>query len=84
MVVYVFGDRITDMLSGYRVLSRHSVKSFPALSASSETDFTIHALELNLSVSEVRTAYRNCPAGSASKLSTFANGFRLLRTSLLW
>ncbi|MCO6418904.1 glycosyltransferase [Siccirubricoccus sp. KC 17139] len=85
MVRRVFGDRISDMLSGYRVFSRRFVKSFPALASGfeTETEFTVHALELKLPVGEVRTAYKERPAGSASKLSTYKDGFRILRTILI-
>ncbi|WP_240757010.1 glycosyltransferase family 2 protein [Roseicella aquatilis] len=81
MVRSIFGNRITDMLSGYRVFSRRFVKSFPALAAGfeTETEFTVHALELMLPVGEVRTAYKERPAGSASKLRTFSDGWRILR-----
>jgi glycosyltransferase involved in cell wall biosynthesis len=84
MVRTVFGDRITDMLSGYRVFSRRFVKTFPALAAGfeTETEFTVHALELRMPVGEVRTAYRERPPGSTSKLRTFHDGFRILRTIL--
>ena len=59
MVRTIFGNRITDMLSGYRVFSRRFVKSFPALAAGfeTETEFTVHALELMLPVGEVESAY---------------------------
>lgn len=82
MVRWVFGDRITDMLSGYRVFSRRFVKSFPALAEGfeTETEFTVHALELMLPVGEVRTPYKERPEGSASKLRTYSDGFRILRT----
>lgn len=85
MVRWVFGNRITDMLSGYRVFSRRFVKSFPALAAGfeTETEFTVHALELRLPVGEVHTAYKERPVGSASKLNTWRDGFRILRTILL-
>ncbi|MBR0652630.1 glycosyltransferase [Roseomonas terrae] len=78
----VFGKRITDMLSGFRVFSRRFVKSFPALATGfeTETEFTVHALELRLPVGEVVTAYRERPAGSASKLNTWRDGFRILCT----
>ena len=74
MVRTIFGNRITDMLSGYRVFSRRFVKSFPALAAGfeTETEFTVHALELMLPVGEVETAYKDRPAGSTSKLRTFS------------
>ncbi len=78
----IFGNRITDMLSGYRVFSRRFVKSFPALSSGfeTETEFTVHALELSMPIGEVPTPYRDRPAGSASKLSTLRDGFRILGT----
>ena len=85
MVQFIFGKRITDLLSGYRVLSRRFVKSFPALSSGFEieTELTVHALELRMPLAEVPATYRNRPAGSASKLRTFRDGFRILRTIAL-
>ena len=82
LVGRIFGNRITDMLSGYRVFSRRFVKSFPALASGFEieTEFTVHALELSMAVGEIRTAYRDRPAGSASKLRTYSDGIRILRT----
>jgi glycosyltransferase involved in cell wall biosynthesis len=81
LVRMVFGDRISDMLSGYRVFSRRFVKSFPALASGfeTETEFTVHALELKLPVGEVVTLYKERPVGSASKLRTYHDGFRILR-----
>ena len=72
MVRWVFGDGISDMLSGYRVLSRRFVKSFPALSAGfeTETELTIHALALHLPLIEISAEYRSRGPGSASKLNT--------------
>ncbi len=85
MVRWVFGDRIGDMLSGYRVFSRRFVKSFPAIASGfeTETEFTVHALELRLPVAEVRTRYKERPDGSVSKLSTWRDGMRILRTIVL-
>lgn len=85
IVARIFGNRVSDMLSGYRVFSRRFVKSFPALAAGfeTETEFTVHALELKMPVGEVRTAYKDRPAGSTSKLRTYADGFRILRTILI-
>ena len=82
LVRAVFGDRVSDMLSGYRVFSRRFVKSFPALAGGfeTETEFTIHALDLHMPVGEVATAYKDRPAGSASKLRTYSDGLRILRT----
>ena len=81
-VAHVFGESFTDMLSGYRVFTRRFVKSFPVLSGGFEieTELTIHALELELPVGEVRTPYYSRPKGSASKLSTWTDGYRILRT----
>ena len=81
MVRHVFGNGISDMLSGYRVFSRRFVKSFPALTEGfeTETEFTVHALALNMPVAEVYTHYRSRGAGSQSKLNTFGDGFRILR-----
>ena len=70
------------MLSGYRVFSRRFVKSFPVLSGGFEieTELTIHALELGLPVAEIDTPYYARPKGSASKLNTWSDGFRILFT----
>jgi glycosyltransferase involved in cell wall biosynthesis len=83
-VANVFGHSFNDMLSGYRVFSRRFVKSFPVLSGGFEieTELTVHALELELPVGEVETPYFARPAGSASKLSTYRDGWRILRTVL--
>ena len=85
VVRLIFGNRISDMLSGYRVFSRRFAKSFPALAAGfeTETEFTVHALELSMPVGEVVTAYRERPPGSPSKLNTWKDGFRILRTIAL-
>ena len=81
----IFGRQITDMLSGYRVFSRRFVKSFPALAAGfeTETEFTIHALELKMPVSEVPVAYKDRSEGSASKLRTYSDGIHILRTIII-
>lgn len=85
IVATVFGSRITDLLSGYRVFSRRFVKSFPALAGGFEieTELTVHALELRMPIAEVETPYSSRPSGSASKLNTFRDGWRILRTILL-
>lgn len=82
LVALFFGNRLTDMLSGYRVFSRRFVKSYPALASGFEieTELSIHALQLRMPVAEIVTAYRERPQGSASKLHTFRDGFRILRT----
>ncbi len=85
LVRLIFGDRVSDMLSGYRVFSRRFVKTFPALSGGfeTETEFTIHALDLAMPVGEVQTPYHERPVGSESKLNTYADGLRILRTIVL-
>ncbi len=82
MVRFIFGDRIKDMLSGYRVFSRRFVKSFPVLSKGFEieTELTVHALELGMPVAEVVTPYNARDGGSTSKLRTYRDGFRILLT----
>lgn len=78
----LFGERPTDMFSGYRVLSRRFVKSFPAEARGFEieTELTVHALDLRVPVAEVRTQYFERPEGSTSKLSTVRDGLRILAT----
>jgi glycosyltransferase involved in cell wall biosynthesis len=81
-VANVFGRSVSDMLSGYRVFSRRFVKSFPVLSGGFEieTELTVHALELGLPAAEMETPYYARPIGSQSKLNTWADGLRILRT----
>lgn len=79
-VAYLFGNRFTDILSGYRAFSRRFVKSFPALSNGFEieTELTVHALELRMPIGEMDTPYGARLEGSQSKLSTFRDGYRIL------
>ena len=78
----LFGRSFTDIFSGYRVFSRRFVKSFPVLSAGFEieTEISVHALELKMPVGEVETRYFARPEGSESKLSTYRDGWRILKT----
>ena len=78
----LFGRSFNDIFSGYRVFSRRFVKSFPVLSSGFEieTEMSVHALELRMPVGEVETRYLARPEGSASKLSTFRDGWRILKT----
>ncbi|HEY7800920.1 MAG TPA: glycosyltransferase [Hyphomonadaceae bacterium] len=80
-VRWSFGDKFKDMLSGYRVMSRRFVKSFPALSDGFEieTELTVHALRLRMPTAEIGTPYFERPPGSVSKLNTFRDGFRIMR-----
>ncbi|UYY58675.1 glycosyltransferase family 2 protein [Sphingomonas sp. S2-65] len=78
----LFGRSFTDIFSGYRVFSRRFVKSFPVLSSGFEieTEISVHALELKMPVGEMETRYFARVEGSASKLSTYRDGARILRT----
>jgi glycosyltransferase involved in cell wall biosynthesis len=78
----LFGRSFNDIFSGYRVFSRRFVKSFPVLSSGFEieTEMSVHALELRMPVDEVETRYLARPEGSESKLSTFGDGWRILKT----
>jgi glycosyltransferase involved in cell wall biosynthesis len=82
LLASLFGTSFSDILSGYRVFSRRFVKSFPVLSQGFEieTEISVHALELQMPVSELVTAYGARPEGSTSKLSTYRDGWRILRT----
>jgi glycosyltransferase involved in cell wall biosynthesis len=85
LVHRVFSNRVSDVLSGYRVFSRRFVKSFPALAAGFEieTEFTIHALELEMPIAEIDSEYRSRTAGSQSKLHTLADGWRILHAIMV-
>ncbi|WP_038217741.1 glycosyltransferase family 2 protein [Xenophilus azovorans] len=79
-VAALFGGGFTDMLSGLRVFSRRYVKSFPALAQGfeTETELTVHALELRMPWTELPVRYLSRPEGSDSKLSTYRDGWRIL------
>ncbi|MCX7088753.1 MAG: glycosyltransferase [Methylococcales bacterium] len=81
---FLFGFRFNDVLSGYRVFSKRFVKSFPSIATGFEIEamLTVHALELDLPCQEVPTQYFQRLEGSESKLSTYKDGFRILRTIL--
>ena len=78
----LFDANIKDMMTGYRAFSFLFVKSFPVLSKGFEieTEMSIHAADKNLQVENVIVDYRDRPEGSVSKLNTFSDGFRALRT----
>jgi glycosyltransferase involved in cell wall biosynthesis len=78
----LFGRSFSDIFSGYRVFSRRFVKSFPVLSSGFEieTEISVHALELRMPVGEVETSYAARLEGSHSKLSTWGDGWRILKT----
>lgn len=80
----LFGNDVSDMLSGYRVFSRRYIKSFPALSQEfeTETEMTVHALSLRLPTAELEVDFKDRPAGSVSKLRTYRDGWRILKLIL--
>jgi glycosyltransferase involved in cell wall biosynthesis len=80
LVGNVFGKDVSDMLSGYRVMSRRFVKSFPALSREFEieTELTVHAMSVRVPQTEVAVGFKDRPPGSESKLRTYHDGFRIL------
>lgn len=80
LVGFLFGEPVTDMLSGYRVFSRRFVKSFPALSREFEieTELTVHSMALRVPQKEIGVGFRDRPEGSESKLRTYHDGFRIL------
>ena len=81
----LFGSNIHDIMTGYRAMSRPFVKHLPILSKGFEieTEMTIHALDHDCLVRELPVEYRNRPDGSQSKLNTFADGIRVLKTVFL-
>ena len=82
LVKHLFGYGFEDILSGYRVMSRRFVKSFPIHSHGFEieTEMSVHALELQLPIAEVPTKYCVRPEVSPSKLRTYRDGLRILST----
>ena len=81
IVARLFGPNFSDILSGYRVISRRFAKSFPAASSGFEieTEFSVHAIDLRLATAEVPLHYGKRPQDSVSKLKTYSDGFRILR-----
>lgn len=82
LVNLFFKGNITDIMTGYRAFSRTFVKGFPILSKGFEieTEMTIHALDKNLALASIPVGYRDRPEGSVSKLNTFSDGFKVLKT----
>ncbi len=82
LTALLFQVELHDMLTGYRVMSRRFVKSFPftAEGFGIETELSVHAVRLMMPFAEVDTPYKERPAGSVSKLNTWRDGFRILFT----
>ena len=78
----LFKSDIQDIMTGYRAFSYLFVKSFPVLSTGFEieTEMTIHAIDKNMAIENVVIEYRDRPEGSESKLNTYSDGFKVLRT----
>lgn len=77
---FIFGEKVTDMLSGYRAMSNRFVKSFPAVSKEFEieTELTVHYMNLRIPAAEVPVGFQDRPKGSESKLRTFHDGTKIL------
>ena len=78
----LFKSNVRDIMTGYRAFSYEFVKTFPVLSKGFEieTEMTIHALDKNFLLKEVKVDYRDRPAGSVSKLNTYSDGLKVLKT----
>lgn len=78
----LFKNNIKDIMTGYRAFSYEFVKTFPVLSKGFEieTEMTIHALDKNFLLKEIRVDYRDRPEGSTSKLNTYSDGIKVLKT----
>jgi len=79
---HLFKTNIRDIMTGYRAFSYQFVKTFPVLSRGFEieTEMTIHAIDKNMQIENVVIEYRDRPAGSESKLNTYSDGLKVLRT----
>ena len=82
LINLLFKSKIKDIMTGYRAFSYDFVKTFPVLSKGFEieTEMTIHALDKNMLIKEIPVNYKDRPAGSNSKLRTFSDGFKVLKT----
>lgn len=78
----LFKNNINDIMTGYRAFSYQFVKTFPVLSKGFEieTEMTIHAVDKNMNIKEIPVQYRDRPEGSVSKLNTYSDGMKVLKT----
>ncbi len=78
----IFRSKINDIMTGYRAFSYKFVKSYPVLSKGFEieTEMTIHAIDKNFTLKEIPVQYRDRPEGSVSKLNTYKDGIRVIKT----
>jgi glycosyltransferase involved in cell wall biosynthesis len=81
----LFNSNVCDVMTGYRAFSKQFVKNFPVLSKGFEieTEMTIHALDKNFLLKEIPVNYKDRPQGSVSKLNTYSDGFKVLKTIFL-
>jgi len=81
----LFSSNLEDIMTGYRVFNKKFVKNFPINSDGFEieTEMTLHALDKNFMIKEIPIEYRDRPEGSESKLNTFSDGFKVLKT-IMW
>lgn len=82
LINFFFKNKVKDIMTGYRAFSREFVKGYPVLSKGFEieTEMTIHAVDKNYKLLEIPVTYRDRPEGSVSKLNTYSDGFRVLKT----
>lgn len=82
LINFFFKNNVRDIMTGYRAFSYGFVKTFPVLSKGFEieTEMTIHALDKNMGIENVIVTYRDRPDGSESKLNTYSDGFKVLKT----
>ena len=82
LINVLFKNNVKDIMTGYRAFSYEFVKGFPVLSKGFEieTEMTIHAVDKNFKLEEIPVDYRDRPAGSVSKLNTYSDGFKVLKT----
>ncbi len=82
LINIIYKSNIRDVMTGYRAFSYKFIKTFPVLSKGFEieTEMTIHTLDKNMSVENIIIEYRDRPSGSVSKLSTYSDGFKVIKT----
>ena len=82
LINWIFKNKVNDIMTGYRAFSYEFVKGFPVLSKGFEieTEMTIHAVDKNFKLVEMPVQYRDRPEGSVSKLNTYSDGFKVLKT----
>lgn len=82
LINMLFKSNIRDIMTGYRAFSYQFVKTYPVLSKGFEieTEMTIHALDKNMHLENVIVSYRDRPEGSESKLNTYSDGLKVLKT----